>query len=254
MSEKSFYDLDYIIEINEQRLEEYTTAYQKVLERLTHVILIYSAITIFLIPIIQDSSLFRISNPIFLLFLIIFLGLLVVSLVFTIRLIIPGDLAYLNFPKKYYRDYRKEYEKSIEDKESINELLKVSYVRELEEILANNEKALRIKSTFQYKALIFALISIVPYLVCLTFHLSQKSDNVQKVQIVNTENLSNFMKPDTMAKCKDDKKTTNVDAIKANDYPGVDNSLVLDSHPIYRRENSSVAYTFTFDGKKVYIK
>jgi hypothetical protein len=90
MSEKSFYDLDYIIEINEQRLDEYTTAYQKVLERLTHVILIYSAITFFLIPIIQDSALFRISNPVFILFLVIFLGLLIVSLVFTIRLIIPG--------------------------------------------------------------------------------------------------------------------------------------------------------------------
>ncbi len=44
---KSFYDLDCIIEINESRLEQYTSAYQKVLERLTNVILIYSALTIF---------------------------------------------------------------------------------------------------------------------------------------------------------------------------------------------------------------
>jgi len=47
MSEKSFYDLDYIIEINEQRLNEYTTAYQKVLERLTHVILIFRPLRFF---------------------------------------------------------------------------------------------------------------------------------------------------------------------------------------------------------------
>ena len=51
MSTKSFYDLDYIIELNEKRLEQYTSAYQKVLERLTNIILIYSAITIFLVPI-----------------------------------------------------------------------------------------------------------------------------------------------------------------------------------------------------------
>jgi hypothetical protein len=39
MGEKSFYDLDYIIQFNEDRLEQYTTVYQKVLERLTHIIL-----------------------------------------------------------------------------------------------------------------------------------------------------------------------------------------------------------------------
>ncbi len=43
---KSFYDLDYIIEINEKRLAEYTALYQKVLERLTNIILVYSALEI----------------------------------------------------------------------------------------------------------------------------------------------------------------------------------------------------------------
>ena len=62
------------------------------------------------------------------------------------------------------------------------------------------------------------------------------------------------MRQDTMAKPKDDKKTTNVTTEKVNDIPGVDNSLILDSHPIYRWEHSSVAYTINFDGKKVYLK
>jgi hypothetical protein len=43
----------YIIEINERRIEQYLSAYQKVLERLTNIILIYSAITIFLISVIK---------------------------------------------------------------------------------------------------------------------------------------------------------------------------------------------------------
>jgi hypothetical protein len=60
MNEKSFYNLDYIIEINEQRLNQYITAYHKVLERLTHIILVYSAIAIFLIPLIQDETSFKI--------------------------------------------------------------------------------------------------------------------------------------------------------------------------------------------------
>ena len=50
---KSFYDLDYIIEINEKRLAEYTALYQKVLERLTNIILVYSALGIFLVPLTQ---------------------------------------------------------------------------------------------------------------------------------------------------------------------------------------------------------
>lgn len=54
MDTKSFYNLDYIIEINEKRHEQYTSAYQKVLERFTIIILIYSALTIFLIPLIKE--------------------------------------------------------------------------------------------------------------------------------------------------------------------------------------------------------
>jgi len=41
---RSFYELDYIIEISEKRLAEYTALYQKVLERFTNIILIYSAL------------------------------------------------------------------------------------------------------------------------------------------------------------------------------------------------------------------
>lgn len=62
MSTKSFYDLDYIIELNEKRLDQYTSSYQKVLERLTNIILIYSAITIFLVPIVQDVFLAEIRH------------------------------------------------------------------------------------------------------------------------------------------------------------------------------------------------
>jgi hypothetical protein len=50
----SFFDLDYIVEINQQRLEQYNTNLQKVLERLTNIILVYSALGIFLISLIQD--------------------------------------------------------------------------------------------------------------------------------------------------------------------------------------------------------
>src|SRR6266508_3683286 len=98
---KSFYELDYIIEINEKRIEQYLSAYQKVLERVTNIILIYSAITIFLISIIK-TVFFNKDCPWFLYtcfaaFVLLFL----VSLYYTVRLVIPVEIAYLTAPKKY---------------------------------------------------------------------------------------------------------------------------------------------------------
>jgi hypothetical protein len=54
MSGKSFYDLDYIIEINEQRFEQYMSAYNELIGKLTNIVLIYSAVAIFLIPIVRN--------------------------------------------------------------------------------------------------------------------------------------------------------------------------------------------------------
>jgi hypothetical protein len=148
MSEKSFYDLDYIIEINERRLEQYATAYQKVMERLTHIILIYSGLTIFLIPLMEDGALLRIRSPVFLGFLGIFVGLLGVSVGYTVRLIIPRRIITLEIPSQYYNSYRKIYEKTIDDKNRIKDLLKASYIGELQLALRDSEQAIRIKESF----------------------------------------------------------------------------------------------------------
>jgi len=77
---KSFYDLDYIIEISEKRLAEYTTSYQKVLERLTNIILVYSALGIFFIPLIQHVLEADIRNIVFYLFFVLFILLLGIDL------------------------------------------------------------------------------------------------------------------------------------------------------------------------------
>lgn len=240
MEGKSFYNLDYIIEINQQRLDQYTTAYQKVLERLTHIILIYSAITIFLIPLIQDSALFKIRNLFFITSLVLFLVLLAISLMFTIRLIIPVEVAYLSFPRKYYEEYRSEYEITIEDKGKIRDLLKASYIKELQEALETNEKIFRNKNYFYYNALIFGLLSIVPYLICLTFHISQKDENIQKIQIVDAGNLRNFIKMDSVDKHNIDKKIGGMTTTQTTKLPGIDNSQVLDSSPNLIKENSRI--------------
>jgi hypothetical protein len=75
----SFFDLDYIVEINQQRLEQYNTSFQKVLERMTNIILVYSALGIFLVSLIQDLFDGGIHKFLFYAGFVVFAILLIVS-------------------------------------------------------------------------------------------------------------------------------------------------------------------------------
>jgi hypothetical protein len=191
---KSFYDLDYFIELSEKRLDQYTSAYQQVLGRFTNIIIIYSAVGIFLVPIIQDylishDFLFSISVGLFLL-------TLVFSIYNTIRLLMPVDIAYLQLTRTYYQDLRLEYESSrINDKmneiekekirRSINALIKSSYIDELNRGEENNREVFSRKNSFYYNALFWGLIAILPYIVCIGYHITRNDDKVQKVELIN---------------------------------------------------------------------
>jgi len=95
------------------------------------------------------------------------------------------DVAYLDPPHKYYVDLRIEYEKNYDSKDQREQLLKASYVNEMETAILNNEEVLRRKSTYYLNALMIALISVLPYHVCIGFHLNTSEVQVQKVKIVH---------------------------------------------------------------------
>lgn len=193
---KSFYDLDYIIEMSEKRVEQYTSAYQLIQSRLTNIILIYSAIGIYLVPIIQDLS--QIQFVFFRIGIGIFIVTISISVLFTIRMLIPVDIAYLQISNQYYQDLRIEYEGRIikaemtilqkeEAKEGVNNLLKASYIDELIRAQENNRAVFRRKSSFYYNALLWGLASVVPYVLCIGYHITRKDDKVQKVEIINVK-------------------------------------------------------------------
>lgn len=192
MAAISFYDFDYMIEINEKRLEQYTSAYQKVLEKLTHIILIYSAITIFLIPIIQNIFFTELKSLLLHICFIVFAILFIISIIFTVRLIIPVHVAYLEPPQKYYDEFRRKYEQLTANHIAREDLLKASYIDELERAIELNSKAFKRKNSFYYNALLFGLLSAVPYVVCLGFHISKKDDQHQKIEIASHEKYSNL--------------------------------------------------------------
>lgn len=252
MSEKSFYDLDYIIQINESRLEQYMSAYQKVLERLTNIILIYSGLTIFLFPLIQDIFVENGCHWIMIACFVIFATLFTTSLVFTVRLIIPVEIAYLVNPKRYYEEYRLRYENEYLDDyntsellktANVSKLLKASYIDELETALETNNTVFKKKSSFYYNALMFALLSTVPYLICLGFHIVKKDDKTQKVQIVNPEISRILQQTDSiMSKSNSKNDTKNTGTSQATGtvtkLPGVNVEKVISSQPSMVRENS----------------
>ena len=236
-SAPSFYNLDYITEKLEKRLDSLYGTYQGVMERFTNLILIYSAVAIFLIPIIQDVFWSKINHRLFISSFVIFGILLTVSLVFTVRLLIPVEIAYLDPLQKYYATYRLQYEITTENREEIDQLLKASYIHELEEAVDRNTAAFRKKSHFYYSGLTYALVSAVPYLICLGFHVAQKEDTVYKVDIVKSAKIRNFNQSSTMS---DNTKNTTITTTTtaSTQLPGVDNSRVIPSSPTLIKENS----------------
>jgi hypothetical protein len=119
--------------------------------------------------------------------------------------------------------------------------LKGSYIRELQQAVETNGEVFRRKSSFYYNALVYGLLSIIPYLICLGFHITSNDDSIRKEQIANTKKISNFMKTDSsaMRKSGDTKKSnTKIKKPQTSQLPGIDNSMVIPSWPYLIKENS----------------
>lgn len=238
MNKVSFYDLDYIIELNEQRLEQYSNAYQKNLDKFTNILIIYSAIAIFLIPIVQTLFLTEPRHWLHYVSFFLFLIPFFYSLVFTIRLLIPVEVAYLIEPKTYYEKFRLEYEAEGKSQEITDKYLKASYINELEKAVTANNFVFKRKGLFYFRALASALIASVPYLLCLAFHFSIKNDNIQKVELVHTEKLSNFNKSRNMSKDSTNNNSTSSSiTTTTTQLPGINPSEVRPSNPQMIKEN-----------------
>ena len=101
------------------------------------------------------------------------------------RLLIPAKIAHLHPFRKYYEEYRLKYETGGMSRSEVDNYLKASYIDELEKAFDGNTTVFRRKSQFYYSALTCALMSVIPYLVCLGFHIAKKDDSIYKVEIVN---------------------------------------------------------------------
>ncbi len=112
------------------------------------------------------------------------MGLFSYSLIYTVRFLMPVEAAYLIEPKTYYLHFRKSYEQHYIKKE-VNALIKASYINELERAIVINKHLFERKNGFYRKAFTCALLSCIPYLICLGFEFSIKEKKVRKVKIVH---------------------------------------------------------------------
>lgn len=96
-----------------------------------------------------------------------------------------AGLVYLDSTHKYYAGFKDKMEAIYpDDRQIVDDSLKSSYLIDLEDAIRVNKEVFRQKNFFFYNALVFALLAIVPYIVCLGFHLSKKDGKAQKTELV----------------------------------------------------------------------
>ena len=203
----------------------------------------YSIIGIFVVPIIDllfhnsSSVFFKISFGFLILFSLI-------SIYYFIRFLIPVDVAYLNNPRIYYEDKRLEYENihGTNNDKIIDILLKSSYIDELHQALEKNITLFQNKGRLFFKALQFALISLIPFIICVSYKVSQQDDKIQKVEIVGIKkNVPLINNKDSFMSKNNSSGNSNgsTNQSPAPKLPHVDSSQIIRTAPKLIKENFS---------------
>ena len=204
----------------------------------------YSIIGIFVVPIIElfihnkTSTFFKIC-------FILLVLLTLLSIYFFVRFLIPVNVAYLNSPRTYYEDKRLEYEQihGNTDDNKIDILLKSSYIDELHGALERNITLFETKGRLFFKALQFALISLIPFMLCVGYKISQKEDKIQKVELINMGKIVPLINNDSTMNNSTKKPDTSITQTPAPKLPHVDSSQIIRTAPKLIKENFSATET-----------
>ena len=168
MGSKSFYDLDYIIELNEQRLEQYANALQKNTDKFTTLLVLYSAFCFFLVPVCQKLFIEKVvMNPGFYWAFYGFGGLFGASLIFSVLQMLPDKLSMPPDPETYYKVIKFTYQIQGLSPDIVDTQVKASYIQKMEKIIEKRRRKLKHTTTFHHFAFYFAIIACIPYLYCI---------------------------------------------------------------------------------------
>lgn len=223
----SFYDLDYLIAINEKRLGEHTATHRFLETKFTNLLVIYSAFCIFLVPVVQSLCWNRavccwVMYTAFGTFVILLGG----SLFYAVKLLLRGRLLYLDDPAVFYRDLQMVYDNGTRSTADIDQLLKVSYILQLETEVRREGDIATDKYSYHHRALVLGLLAALPYLFCVGFQLSLNVKNAT----MNTGKICTLVEMKVMS--KDHKKPAR--PVRADEiFPGIKTKDVIVLNPPY---------------------
>jgi cytochrome bd-type quinol oxidase subunit 2 len=174
------------IELNQKYLETYREGLEKAASRISLISVLYSILSIYLIQLIQFSIVHNFRNLFFLISISLLIFCLSVSIVWTIRFLLPTKIAHVHAPIHFYDNIKKQYEAKGTKPEDMQQKIQATFLNELEKAVHNNYAAYKAKRKNFYYAFNFALIALIPYLVCASIMLgARKEEKAQKVEITN---------------------------------------------------------------------
>jgi hypothetical protein len=178
MMSKNFLDFEFQIELNEKNLDKYHSLFEATMGKISLISLTYSIIAIYTVQFIAFILKSPKQNFIFILSLISLLILVIISIFFTIKFMIPVKLSHLHSPKLNL--------KQPQSNDVINKYIQATYLSEIEEAVENNYLAFKTKRRLFYFAFNFSLLSFIPYLICLSMYLTKKNESSpSKIEVVN---------------------------------------------------------------------
>lgn len=194
---KDFTDIDFQIDLNEKRLDFYNSSYQKTQNKFAIIMIFYSLFAVYIAQLfffIGDCIKGNISE----LSIVFYIGSLVVFVVFlgksiyySYKFMFPIEIAYMELPEVFYKNTLEIYKQNGVIEGELNKKIKDSYLLQQEESLRHNRDAFEDKSELFYKALINAIFAIIPFVIAVSFYVSNKDDS-QKIKIENVEQIIKY--------------------------------------------------------------
>ena len=192
------FDLKSKIDTNIKQLEFYYEMYDKLQNKFSFFIVIYSFIFIYVIELfkylfVAELNIFDIA---FVILFLAFLGFFIQSIVFSYKFIKPVNRFYRHEPKYFYNDVVNQYKNVLntEDEEILNEYVNTTYLQELEVALSKNFEAYMKKSDLFFFNFVSILYTLLIYIIISSFVIFEKRNQKNSLEIENYKEIINYIK------------------------------------------------------------
>lgn len=195
---RNFLDIDDKIEANQKALEFYHTNYQKIQNKISFLVILYSLISIYIIQILKFpfekyNELDPITFIIYIILLLSFLYFFIESIYNTFQIIKPAEVFYTNNPNYFYNDIKSQYEEILntDDEDLLNAYVKQTYLQELEVTLEKNIALYDAKGRYFYNTFVRLLPALIFYVLCSGIVIFN-SNNENEINIKNYQEIIKF--------------------------------------------------------------